>query len=304
MKDLLSIASREKTVTKVTIGVCTRNNEATIAAAIESIRKQKYPMKLMQVIFVDGCSTDKTLVIVRNTTSEMSMPVEIFSDEGEGLGAARQIVVDNANGDYLIFVDGDVEIPDDFVQKQIDYMEKNPNVAIAIARYLVSARESNFISTVWNLKQHSTIKLGCDATICRVKALRQVGGFDQNMRGASEDKDLIFRVKKKGWAFSLNEETGFYHASRNSVREFWAEQVWFGFGNHYLYHKDSNLGPLWRCLPVGSFRYGIKLAKKSYELTNRKLSFFIPFLMGFANIAWWVGFTKAHFNGYGHKKVG
>ena len=59
-------------------------------------------------------------------TSETNVSVEIFSDKGKGLGAARQIIVDNAQGDYVIFADGDTELSDDFVKEQINYMEKNP----------------------------------------------------------------------------------------------------------------------------------------------------------------------------------
>jgi glycosyltransferase involved in cell wall biosynthesis len=299
--DLALIDGKKELAMEITIGVCVKNSEKTIKRAIESILKQKYPIELMRIIIVDGCSTDRTLSIVRSMISEINMSVEVLSDKGKGLGAARQIIVDKAKGDYLIFVDSDVELQADLVQKQVDYMEKNPKAAIAIARYLF--KEGNLISTVWNLKKHLATHLGNDATICRLEALRQVGGFDGNMRGASEDKDLIFRAQKKGWTFSVNEEVGFYHDCRHTLKEFWIEQTWFGFGNHFLNHKHGDSGPLWRNLPVGSFRYGLELAKKGYGLTNRKTSFLIPLLMGFGNIAWWIGFTTAHLRGYGHRKV-
>ena len=134
----------------------------------------------------------------------------------------------------------------------------------------------------------------------RREALREVGGFDENMRG-TEDKDVILRIRKKGWALSVNEKAGFYHNCRESLREFWKEQAWFGSGNHYLNHKYGCLNPLWRSIPAGSFIYGLELATKSYRLTNRKTSFLIPPLLTFAKIAWWFGFITAHMNGYGHE---
>ncbi len=284
--------------TKVTIGVCVKNNERTIKGAIDSILNQKYPIELVQIIIVDGCSTDRTLPIIKNVTSEKNMIVEVFSDEGKGLGAARQMVVDNAKGDYIIFVDGDVELQEDFMQKQVDFMEKNPKVATAVGRYMF--KEGNLISTVYCLANHVSRFLGNDATIYRSEVLRQVGGFDKNMRG-TEDKDVILRISKQGWAFSVNEKAGFYHYCRESFREFWKEQAWWGYGNHYLNHKHRCLGPLWRSLPAGSFRYGLELARRSFGLTNRKISFLIPPLLALAKIAWWVGFIRAHLNGYGHE---
>jgi glycosyltransferase involved in cell wall biosynthesis len=288
---------RDMTTMKTTVGVCVKNSEKTVKGAIDSILNQKYPRELMQVIVVDGCSTDGTMIIVNSTASEKGFTLEVLSDQGKGLGAARQIVVNNAKGDYIIFVDGDVELQEDFVQKQVDFMEKNPNVATAVGRYMF--KEGNLLSTVWCLYNHVSSFLGNDATIYRSEALRQVGGFDENMRG-SEDKDAILRIRKKGWAFSVNEEAEFYHNCRQSLTEFWKEQAWFGSGNHYLYHKHGSLEPLWHSLPVGPFRYGLKLAKKSYGLTHRKISFLIPPLLLFGNIAWWFGFAQAHLNEYGH----
>ena len=53
-----------------------------------------------------------------------------------GLGVARQIVVDKACGKYIVWVDDDVTLPKDFVRKQVGYMEQNPHVGIAGARYI------------------------------------------------------------------------------------------------------------------------------------------------------------------------
>ncbi len=283
---------------KATLGVCVKNSEKTVKGAIDSVLSQKYPRELMQVIVVDGCSTDRTMFIINSTASKKDLALEVFSDQGKGLGAARQMVVNNARGDYIIFVDGDVELQEDFVQKQVDFMEKNPKVATAVGRYMF--KEGNLLSTVWCLYNHVSSFLGNDATIYRSEVLRQVGGFDVNMKG-SEDKDVIFRIRKKGWTFSVNEKAGFYHNCRQSFKEFWKEQAWFGSGNHYLCHKHGCLESLWRSFPAGPFRYGLKLATKSYRLTNRKTSFLMPPLILLGNIAWWFGFGKAHLNGYGHE---
>jgi peptidoglycan/xylan/chitin deacetylase (PgdA/CDA1 family)/glycosyltransferase involved in cell wall biosynthesis len=301
VKDSSPNAVEKMNAIKITVGVCVKNKERTIKSSIDSIFKQKFPRDLMQIIVVDGCSTDRTLPIIRNVTSAMNMSVEIFSDKSKGLGAARQMVVDNAKGDYIIFVDGDVELQEDFVQKQVDFMEKNPKVATAVGRYM--CKEGNLLSTVWCLFNSVSSSLGNDATIYRSEVLRQVGGFDENIRGAAEDKDVVLRIHKKGWAFSANEKAGFYHNCRQSFKEFWKEQAWFGSGDHYLFHKHGSIDstPLWRRIPAGYFRYGLRLAAKSYRLANRKISFLMPSLMVLGNIAWWFGFVKAHLNGYGHE---
>ena len=59
--------------------------------------------------------------------------------------------------------------------------------------------------------------LGTDGTIFRLEALRQVEGFDKNIRGAAEDTDVILRIRKEGWTFSANEDAQFYHNCRQRL---------------------------------------------------------------------------------------
>ncbi len=282
----------------VTIGLCVKNSEKTIAKILNSIGNQQYPKELMQLIVVDGCSKDQTIPILNRIISKTDLHVKIYSDEGKGLGVARQITVKNAVGQYIMFVGADVELLEDFTRKQVEFLTQNPTVGISAGRHMFR-EEGGLISEVWNLHNYVS-KFGYDALVCRLEAVRQVGGFDEQIKGASEDKDLILRIKAKGWGVSVNDNARFYHACRENLKDFWNEKVWFGYGNHYLNHKYENTVPLWRNVPAGSFVYGLKLTLKAYKSTYKKISYLIPFLTVFGNLAWWLGYIKGHLNGYGH----
>lgn len=118
----------------VTIGLCVKNNEATIKEAVDSIVNQDFPHELMEVIVVDGCSQDQTLAIINEIFSRTDIRFRIFS-ENKGLGFARQIVVDNALGKYIVWVDGDVILTKNYIEKQVDFMERNPKVAVAAGSF-------------------------------------------------------------------------------------------------------------------------------------------------------------------------
>ncbi len=285
---------------KVTIGICVKNAEKGIKECIDSVLNQTYPKELMQIVVVDGQSKDKTLTIVADSTSNAGIEVEMYSDKGMGLGAARQIAVDHANGEYIAFVDGDVQIFDNFLEEHVKFMEENPFVGIAFGRPM--CKEGPLFSTVRNLQHYVQGELiGNDATIYRSEALRQVGGFDLHIKGAAEDKDLISRIKGKGWQISTNEKARFYHDSRGNVREFLSEQEWFGYGDHYFSHKHRNSQPAWSVFRVGLLAYGLRSSLKAYRLTHRKISFLIPLQMALGYTAWLAGFIKGHMNRYGHK---
>lgn len=284
---------------KVTIGVCVKNREKTIKEAVDGIISQKYPSELIQIIIVDGGSKDKTLSIIASVAARSVIKTEIYSDNGKGLGVARQIVINKANSEYIIFVDSDVKLPENFVENHVKLMEDNPDVCVAFGKPLFE--EGTIVSSVWNLFQ-STIGYysGNDATIYRTEALINVGGFDPNIKGAGEDDDILNRLRAKGWIVSVNEKARFIHKNRENLGDFILEQAWFGYGGHYFSHKNNRY-PDWHQNLLGAFIYGLKSAFKAYKQTHRKLSFLIFWQVVLCRTSWWFGYFKAHINGYGHK---
>lgn len=310
----------------VTIGLCVKDSETTIGQSIESIISQKYPLDLIQLVVVDGSSKDKTLSIINKATSRTCMKVETHSDKGMGLGTARQIVVDNAKGKYVIFVDSDISLFSDFVRNHVKFMEENPDIGAAFGKPML--QDGPLIATVWDLAAYAVGGgVGAGASICRSEVLRQVGGFDTKIKGAAEDRDLFIRFRLQGMQVSVNDKARYFHKRRGNLRSFLVEQSWFGYGDHYFNHKHSSVGAVqrksptggsgnslrlalfggsvgtvWRKLPVGEFKWGLKLASMAYERTHRKVSFLILPQMILGNIGWWAGFAKGHKDGYGHEK--
>lgn len=285
---------------RVVVGICTKNAEKTIKECILSIISQKYPEQFLKIIIVDGDSKDRTLQIADSLLSKTQLQTKVYSDNGQGLGKARQIIVEHADSKYAIFVDADVRLFDDFVKGHVDFMEKNPSIGVALGRPMYK-KKGTLMSTVAELENYTVGgNIGTEATGFRLEALLQAGGFDTNIRGAAEDIDLINRIREGGWLVDVNEKARFYHKCRDSLKGFWNEHTWFGYGEHYLIHKNKNSNPLWRKLPFGAFIYGSRIAMKAYKQTYLKISFIIPFQMVFSCLAWWFGYTQAHIAGYGH----
>jgi len=284
----------------VTVGICVKNSEDTIKATLESVTGQNLPPDEMEIIVIDGNSQDRTLEIANNILIKRKIKTRIFSDKGEGLGAARQIVVEKALGEFIVYVDGDVILTRDFIRKQLDFMKKNPNVAIARGKSERIKSTNNLWSDVQNLFFSVIDVEYMGATICRIKAMREVGGFDKLIRGAAEDTDLKIRMLQKGWKNALNNTAVFTHFPRKTLRSFFAEYSWFGYGGHFISHKHRGNVTIVARLPPIFFGWGLKMSRKSYCQFYKKKSFLIPVLCLFAILNWWVGFTKSHIHGYGH----
>lgn len=240
---------------KVTLGLCVKNSEATIKDTVQSLISQDFPHESIELIVVDGQSNDKTLSIISNCLLAADISVKMCSDQGRGLGAARQIVVNNARGEYIIWVDGDIVLPEDYLRKLVEFMDRNPKVGAA--RGKLGIYENGFVALLENISELGTrygFKEKPSQVIavydtCRVKAIKQAGGFDEEIKGASEDREMVYRIWKNGWSLATT-EVKFYHKFRKTWRDLWKEYSWWGYGEHYVSHKHPELVFLWQTIPI------------------------------------------------------
>lgn len=221
-------------------------------------------------------------------------------------------MLDSTNRKYFVWVDSDVTILKDFVTNQVTFMAENPDVWVATGK---SVFQADIATTLPALLLSLSKYIGLvefkrtrdyrglppnDAGIYRVEAARQAGGFDKEIKGASEDKDLILRMREKGWSLRVNTKAEFLAVPRDTWQALWIEESCFGYGKHYLRHKRKDSLVLVRNIPIIFFVGGLKEGLKAYRLTLRKKSLLIPFSSVFAKAAWWFGYIKAHAEGYGH----
>ena len=81
------------------------NVEKYIRKSLESLVNQTY--KNLEIICVNDKSTDSSLEILKEYESKDSRFVIIDQKENKGPGAARNIAIEKATGDYISFVDSD-----------------------------------------------------------------------------------------------------------------------------------------------------------------------------------------------------
>lgn len=293
----------------VTIGVCVRNCEASIKKVINNILDQDFPHESMELIIVDDGSEDMTLSIVLNCISRLDMRVKVYQQKWKGLGPARNVVVYNTSGDYIVWVDGDMVIPRDYVRKQVEFMERNPAVGIASGRTKTRPEENlvatleviGFLAKDFKNRGVASQKIpGTAGSIYRVKAIRHVGGFDSNIKGAGEDIDAGYRIREAGWLIYLATDAIFYAKRKETWKALLSQYFWHGYGGHYVLHKNRGMERLYEMLPPAAFLEGILYSITAYKLIHRKVVFLLPLQFIFKMTAWCLGFVRSHMNSYGH----
>lgn len=295
----------------ITIGVCVRNCEDYVEDAIDSILEQNFPHELMEVIFVDDGSTDKTLSIIESYVPRMSMKVKVFHHEWRGLGASRNVVVDNAKGNFILWVDGDMVLSKDYVKEQVEFMKRNPKVGIAKGKQALECGK-NLLATLetysrvasrmvdYSSEKAQFKSLGTGGCIYQVEAINQVGGFDENITGYGEDFDVEYRIRKAGWLLSTTDvQFRDYERDRVSWKDLWCRYLKRGYDMYRFTRERKTLVNLYKMLPPAAFLAGLFHSVRIYKLTSRKVAFLLPLQYVFKMSAWCLGFIKGSLDSYG-----
>lgn len=287
---------------RVTIGLCVKDCAETIKQCIESVVNQDYPHESIEIVVVDGCSRDATLSIIKRILSKTDIKSRIFF-ENEGLGRARQIIVNESDGDYIVWIDNDMIIPKNYVRKHVDFMENNPNVGIATGEQIILLSNDNLVSKLEHVfRVMSLVKWGRTLTpkmvatagsIYRIRAIKKVGGFDIRMK-SGEDREISYRIRQAGWLISRNTQNIFYERLEYNLRSLLKKYSWYGYGWRSLIHKIGYSRVLIERLPLIGFIEGLILSNIAYKMIGKKWVFILPLHGLFVRTAWYFGLIKAY----------
>lgn len=173
----------------------------------------------LEVIVIDDASTDASAAIAeRHGAAVVRLPSQ------SGPSAARNAGAERGKGEVLFFVDADVVVHADAVERAVDRLEREPDVAAVFGSYDDSPAERNLLSQYKNLQHHfvhqtagveaATFWGACGAI--RRDAFKAAGGFDaaRYPRPSIEDIELGYRLRAQGYRIRLDKGLQGKHLKR------------------------------------------------------------------------------------------
>lgn len=120
----------------VSIVTITYNHEPYIRKCIEGVLMQKVNF-LIEFIIAEDCSTDGTLAICKEYAEKYPELIRLITSENNvGAIANERRAMKAAKGKYIAFCEGDDYWTDPLkLQKQVDFLEKNPEYSVCFTRY-------------------------------------------------------------------------------------------------------------------------------------------------------------------------
>lgn len=189
---------------RLSIVVPVHDGAATLPACLKALIEARGPSR--EIIVSDDASDDNSAEIA------LSMGVLVLrSDVNRGVGAARNAGVVQARSPIVVFVDCDVVIHADVLERITKFLDGNSNYSAIFGSYDARPSAGNFVSQYRNLLHHFTHQNGkfeaetlwTGLGAIRKSAFAHVGGFSEDPR-ALEDVELGLRLSSDGFRIALD----------------------------------------------------------------------------------------------------
>lgn len=176
---------------KVSVIMPCYNDGKYIMEAIDSIVKQTY--QNWELIIVDDGSDDEE---TKRIINEIQNPkIKVFHTEHLRPAGARNYGIQKAEGTYILPVDSDDRIHEEYMEKAVKMIESNPRIGVVYCKAELFGEKNGS----WNLPDYSFKHMLLD-NIVFVTALfyksdwEKVGGFNTSMAQGMEDYDFWLSI--------------------------------------------------------------------------------------------------------------
>ena len=204
----------------LSIIICTYNRDKYIYNTLKCIANNEYPAEKYEIIVIDNNSTDQTEnECIRFQKDYPKIPYRYFKEMKQGLSHARNRGIEEACGEFLVFLDDDAFVSHHYLKNLTENLNKYHDCS-AFGGKITPKFESGEIPkwiSKWAYSWVSAIDLGKNIQEFRGKKypiganmgiktaiLSEVGNFNtklgrnkKNLMGG-EEKDIFNRIKNLG----------------------------------------------------------------------------------------------------------
>lgn len=226
----------------VTVLVPAKEEAADIEGCLSHIAAQDYPVNRIEVIVIDGASTDATATIAEQALARYGFAAgEVVTNENGTTSSNLNVGLRRARGAIVVRVDARSRIERHHVRKCVEILTTRPDVAVVGGSQLAVARDARAVSVGiaralnnrWSMgfsRYRMRTSSGPADTVYlgafRADQLRALDGWDERLL-SNQDFDLNRRMSTTGaiW-FETSMAAGYL--PRPALSALWSQYVRFG----------------------------------------------------------------------------
>ena len=267
-----------KNISLVTIGIPFYNADFFFDTAIRSVLKQTYTN--WKLILVDDGSTDNSLTIAKKYES-LDFRISVFSDGlNRNLAYRLNQISILADTKYLARMDADDIMHPERIQKQVEILEKHPNIDVLGTNAYVIDDENKITGVRRNIEN----KIEKTSSFIHPSIMGKTSWFRENKYDEkmlrSQDAELWYRTKEKSVFYTTREPLLFYreYGGKYYIKYMKSIPSYFNLANRYFRTSEYKKSVDWfisGLKKTGKFLiYGIfaLFNKESFLIKKRSLN--------------------------------
>lgn len=281
----------------VTLLIVTRNEKEYIEKSLLSLINQTYPKELIEIIIVDGMSTDGTREFLYKKVIELrqkGINIKLLDNPNKILASGWNIGIKNAKGDIVCRIDTHSEISPNYVEIGVNELLKRRKEQVVCVGGVLKSKGKGVMGKAIADLFSSKFGMGNSAFRVGVKEPKftdtavfglywkwifdEVDYFNESLE-RNQDIDLHYKILKRGYKFLTHPEMKAIYYVRNNIssmiKKAFGDGYWaIASGKAYFRHKV----PLYFVLYVISF-FIVSMVSYFLKLYNLLLLFSLPLMM-------------------------
>lgn len=252
--DLGQLSASHKTdFPAVSVVIPCRDEERFLEACLDSLIANSYPQGRLELLIVDGMSTDQTNIIAKRFTQRYPH-IRLLENPKRTIPAAMNTGILQSRGEIILKADAHSIYPSNYIADCVRHL-LDFKADMAGGMWVIAPRENTHIArsislalSHWFASGNAYIKIGSKnprwadtaAFGCwKRETLNKLGLFDEDLAGSS-DMDLNVRLRKAGGKILLVPDIKVTYFADSDLKSLWkhnlSDGVWatyvLKFGKH------------------------------------------------------------------------
>ncbi|MGC8484760.1 MAG: glycosyltransferase family 2 protein [Candidatus Baltobacteraceae bacterium] len=196
---------------RATIQLCTYNRAALLERVLDACFEQTVPEESYEVVLVNDGSTDDTAAVIERARSRATCAFTVIDQKNAGLARGRNVGIERAMGERIIFIDDDVLPLPNFVEEHLRSHERAPKAIVRGGAINVESFD-DLPPPIWSWKNYSGNFFWTTNVSVPTATIRAIGGFNESFAEYGwEDIDVGLRLRFAGVRAVFNPRALAYH---------------------------------------------------------------------------------------------